>query len=484
LYYVPVQVPAQRVAAYIRKHKLLKAGDRVAAAVSGGSDSVAMLRLLIELQPELGIVLSAVHFNHHLRGAESEGDEEFVKALAQRHDLEFHCDGADVARYAAESRASLETAARQLRYRFFRQVLESQRVDHIATGHTLDDQAETLLLKMARGAGTRGLAGIFPRLGIAGPIVSSESLVSRETSIIRPLLGTRRNVLQSYLRQIGQDWREDSSNRDLRHRRNRVRHGIVPRMEKYLNPAVREALAETAEIARAEEEYWQQELARALSGCWHFSEKKLNLAALASYPLAMQRRVLRAAAESLGLRLEFRHVEEILAVSSAEAKSAELPEGWEVLRERMNLRFDSARRPSAECSHQFQSKHNYQYDLPVPGKVAVPELGTQLEAFLVSRPESLSLTAELLDAEAIAGPLVVRNWQPGDRFWPAHTRVAKKVKELLQGRHIQGRERALWPVVVQGDQLIWMRGFAAPASMSPRGDRASVLCIQESPSGP
>ena len=140
-------------------------------------------------------------------------------------------------------------------------------LNRIATGHTLDDQAETVLLRIVRGAGTRGLAGIYPQLTYPEVINSQLLVPGSQFSVIRPLLATRRRAVEAYLRELGQDWREDSSNRDLRHARNRVRHGILPRLERTLNPAVRETLAETADVARAEEDYWQTEVARALPGC-------------------------------------------------------------------------------------------------------------------------------------------------------------------------------------------------------------------------
>ena len=166
--------------AYIRKHELLKAGDRVGAAVSGGADSVAMLRLLLELRDEIGIVLSVVHFNHKLRGAESDGDEQFVAELAGRHELPFHGESGEVARHSAEKHLSIETAARELRYSYFRRMLAEDCMDRIATAHTLDDQAETVLMRLARGAGTRGLAGIYPQLSDGG---------CRFSAIVRPAFG-------------------------------------------------------------------------------------------------------------------------------------------------------------------------------------------------------------------------------------------------------------------------------------------------------
>ena len=305
MYYVPVRTLPQSVLDYIRRQGLLRAGNRVGVAVSGGADSVALLRILLELRHELGVVLSVVHFNHRLRAAEADADEQFVAQLAHQHRLEFHQGSGDVAAHARIRHLSAEAAARQLRYQFFRKLLADKTLNRIATGHTLDDQAETVLLRIVRGAGTRGLAGIYPALSVNGC----------ESSIIRPLLQTRHKLLEDYLKEIDQDWREDSSNRDLRFARNRLRHGILPRLERTLNPAVREALAETADIARSEEDYWRSEVELVLPEVWQAGCRSLNSAALGALPLALRRRVVRAAAESLGLKLEFHHVEEILTLA-------------------------------------------------------------------------------------------------------------------------------------------------------------------------
>jgi tRNA(Ile)-lysidine synthase len=469
MYYGAVQKLVQAVLAYIRRHQLLKAGDRVGVAVSGGADSVALLRLLLELRRELGIVLSAVHFNHKLRGAESDADEKFVADLAREHKLELHCESADVAGHAAQKHLSLEAAARDMRYAYFSRLLQEGRLNRIATAHTLDDQAETVLLRVVRGAGTRGLAGVYPQISVPGS----------QFSVIRPLLGTRRKDLEIYLAGLGQAWREDSSNRDLRHARNRVRHGILPRLERNLNPAVREALAETAEIARAEEEYWTKEVANALqqvaSRRGHGrqgSGATVDIAALKQLPLALQRRVVRAVAEPLGLRLEFRQVEEILG-NQASAKSVVLPHGWVVRRNRTQLQFQQATNAS---------ETGYEYQLPVPGRVEVPEAAAWFEAALVlTTSEREYDPAYLLDPALLAGELRVRNWRAGDRFWPAHTKSARKIKELLQEQHVSGQDRKLWPVVVSGQDVVWVRGFSAPARLRPRDGTEQGLLIREMP---
>jgi len=289
------------------------------------------------------------------------------------------------------------------------------------------------------------------------------------------MLSCRRKQLENYLREIGQDWREDKSNRDLRHARNRVRHGILPRLERNLNPAVREALAETAEIARAEEEYFEQEVARVTQR--NSDEEGLpwafNLAELRKLPLALQRRVVRAAGERLGLRLEFRHVEEIVSIiaDNAGARSAVLPNGWKAAKTRDELRFEAANSGAEEA--------DYEYCLAVPGSVEVPELGSRFEARLVPGKSAEVYNPEhLLNGELLATELRVRNWHPGDRFWPAHSKAPKKVKELLQERHVAGEERKHWPVVVSGEKLVWLRGFPAPAGMKSK-DGAGVRIREE-----
>jgi tRNA(Ile)-lysidine synthase len=468
MYHVSVPPFATAVLAYIRKHSLLRAGDRVGAAVSGGADSVALLHLLLELRSEVGMILSVAHFNHQLRGADSDADSQFVADLARRHKLELHSETGDTSAYATEQHLSIEAAARELRYQFFRRLLENQQLNRIATAHTLDDQAETVLLRIVRGAGSRGLAGIYPQL----------TMDSSGATIIRPLLATKRKDLEAYLQSLGQPWREDASNRDLRHARNRVRHGILPRLERSLNPAVREALAETAEISRAEEDFWQREVIRMLPQVWTMQDTQgtLKSAALLALPLAVQRRAIRAACESLGLRLEFHHVEEILALASSRAtKSTELPGGWVISRNRAGLSL--ARKLPALPS-------GYEYRLAVPGSTAVPEINSRFQVVVVpgNRVEEYN-PDHLLNCALLSKELCVRNWRPGDRFWPAHTKAPKKIKELLPGNKATGPERKLWPIVVSGSEVVWIRGFPTPAKFRPQ-DANEAAMIEEKSLGP
>ncbi len=476
MYHGAVQKPAESVLKFIQKADLLSPGDRVGLAVSGGADSVALLRLMLELRHDLGIVLAVIHFNHNLRGAYSDEDENFVRQLSGQHNLEFFCSSGDAAAYAEQNHLGIESAARSLRYGFFLTVMTRGRLNRIATAHTLDDQAETLLLKLSRGAGTRGLAGIYPKLVVAQG--SSNSSVETEKFIVRPLLGIRRRDVEAYLRGLRQNWREDSSNRDLRHSRNVIRHGILPRLERNLNPNVREALAETAEIARAEEEYWEAKTHEVLPKVLkqprlRAADELLDTRALGAQPKALQRRLIRGIAESLNFKLEFKQVEQVLqlASSSRHGQSVVLPGGWEADRTAAGVRLH---RSSDEMLF------DYEYRLPVPGKVEVPEAGRLIEAVVV-RPgiESSYNLDHAFDPALLAEDLMVRNWRAGDRFWPAHSKSPKKIKELLQQRHIAGMDRKRVPVVVSGTKVIWIAGFAVSAAFRPRDLKCEVVVIRE-----
>jgi tRNA(Ile)-lysidine synthase len=463
---------AQCVLAYIRKQELMRPGDRAGVAVSGGADSVALLRLMLELKDELGIVLSVVHFNHKLRGAESDADEKFVRNLAEGHGLEFARDGCDAKAYASAKKLSLEAAARELRYGFFRRLMQAE-LNRLATAHTQDDQAETVLLKLVRGAGTRGLAGIYPRVSVTSKpsdarptkIRSETKSNSRDYAIVRPLLAISRSRLREYLAEIRQDWREDASNQDLRHARNRIRHEIIPQLERELNPAACNVLAEAAEVARAEEQYWSSETSRVLPELWNGDRGVLSRKLLRELPLALQRRVVRAAAESFGFALEFRHVQEILELG-CEGDLTSLNAGWIVTLGRNELHFAKA-----------QAKESaYEYPLSVPGQVVVGEVEIKLETVVVNASGEERYSPEhLVDPGLVQNGVVVRNWRPGEQFWPAHTKEPRKIKELLQDRHITGNQKKLWPVVASGDEIIWMRGFGVRRDVQAKGARGVLI---------
>lgn len=309
---------------------LFRPGERVAVAVSGGADSVALLLAIIAANREkhdaLGIGISVVHVHHGIRGAEADADEAFVRALAKKFDLQFHPHHADVPARAAAEKETLEEAARNTRYGFFRELIASGNADAIATAHTLDDQAETVLMKILRGAWTEGMSGIHPVIEVAG---------ERKGRIVRPFLNTRRAEIEAYLREQNQSWREDATNADTKHTRNRIRHEVMQQLRSF-NPKIDEALANMAEIARDEEARWQSELTRlmpqlllpgkpvrgggrAVSTRPELASVAIELERLRPLDPALRRRVLRAAAETLGCHLNFDETARLLALCGFES---------------------------------------------------------------------------------------------------------------------------------------------------------------------
>jgi tRNA(Ile)-lysidine synthase len=439
-------------------------------------------------------VLSVAHFNHQIRGAEADADELFVAALARTHGLEFHCQRGDAPAFARERRASLETAARELRYGWFRRLLAERVVDKAATAHTLDDQAETVLLRLLRGAGTRGLVGILPQFPVSSFQFSVEGEAERpHLAIVRPLLKTARPDLEQYLHGISQPWREDASNRDLKHARNRVRHVLLPLLEREFNPAIRNVLAETAEIARGEEDYWDQILNSRFSA--PISGGALPAGLLAAQPVALQRRLVRQLAEQSGVPgLDFTHVEEVreLALATAIGKALALPGGWQAV-------VATTGPAGAPRELRFQRTANkglptaFEYKVPIPGEAQIAETGHVLRVTLVTMaaPEAGYNPEDVLDPRLLGTELVVRSWRSGDRFWPKHAKGPKKVKELLQRgrlpllRNAAGiaSGRLLWPVVVSGGKLAWMRGFGAAADFQAPAPTGRGVLIEELPSG-
>ncbi|MGD0469814.1 MAG: tRNA lysidine(34) synthetase TilS [Terriglobales bacterium] len=492
LYHSSVHGLAERLLKKIRKQESIRAGDRLAAAVSGGADSVALLYLLLELRAELGIVLSVAHVNHKLRGEEADGDERFVAEMARQHGLELRVCEAPVEgshSFAIDSEigssigSGIEAAARELRYGFFRQLAREGRVTKIATAHTLDDQAETVLLRIFRGTGIRGLSGIHPQI-----IFEEHGHAFGE--LIRPLLGFRRSALQEFLRERGQNWREDSSNRDIAFLRNRVRHRLLPMIGEEFGEAVIEHMGELAEIARAEEEHWER-VHPEIVPLETRPSASLQIRPLLALPLAAQRRLVRGWLETNApdLSISFRRIEEALELARGPAgRKLELPGGRNLLRrnpqrgrpgrQELSLELEPFGAPG-EARHRQAA--DYEYALAVPGAVQVPELGSRMEARVVDAggvPEDER--GQMLDLGRMPKEVLIRNWRAGDRFWPAHTAAAKKVKELLSDRHATGAEKKLWPVAVaEGCGLVWMRGFAVPAAFRAPAGAAKAIWIRE-----
>ena len=414
---------------------LLKPGMRVAVGVSGGADSLALLRGLHERSGELGLVVQVAHLHHGLRGAEADGDREFVRGLAAELGLAFHEAHVDAAAEAERAGESIEEAARRVRYAWFRKLLSEIPLDAIATAHTLDDQAETVCAKFLRGAWTEGLSGIHPTVEFA------------EGRVVRPLLATTRGEIEAYLKALGQGWREDSTNRHLTYTRNRIRHELLPLLEGW-NPRLREHMAQMAILARDEEAWWQAELARVSpqilmvgkpvrgGGRASGDGLALDVTRVAALAPALQRRLLRHAAEQLGAALDFQGTEALraLALDGRAGQKRELAQGLRAERTPRELRL------AVEAVSGGETEAVPEYSTQIPGEIAAPAFGLKI---------CLS---------GAAGLATLRNWKPGDRVRLRYSGGPRKVKEVLERLKVTGSSRAVWPVLEAGGRIVWMKG--------------------------
>lgn len=421
----------------------LKPGLRVAVGLSGGADSVALLLALLAESRELGLLVSAAHLHHGLRGAEADADQEFCRALAEELEIPFHTTRINVGPAAlanpvtGKDAEGIEEAARRLRYGWFRSLMAAGEVDAVATAHTMDDQAETVLIKLLRGAWTEGLSGIHPLVEFS------------EGRVVRPMLAVTRLEVERYLQENGQTWREDSSNREAVFTRNRVRHELLPVLEGW-NPRLRENLARMAELARDEESYWKAQLTwlapqlilpgspvrgggRAARG-----GVALEIGTLARQTVAMQRRILRYAVEDLGGTVDFYATEALreLALTGKAGQKRELLNGLLAERSHRELRLV------------FGTEEEATADAPV--FATVPGV---IEGF------GFSLQVAARDSAQGEQTAVLRNWRPGDRVRPRYSSGPRKVKEVLERMRVSGSDRNCWPVLEIGGQIVWMKNL-------------------------
>ena len=499
---IPYAIMAKRLAENIlqtvRTRELVRPGQRLGVAVSGGADSVGLLLLLLELREKLGIVLSVAHFNHKLRRKASDADEKFVARLAAKHGLAFHAESVDVAAKAKRERANLEDAARRARYDFFARLVAEGKVDRVAVAHTADDQAETVLAHILRGTGLAGLGGIHPRT----------------ETVVRPLLGVRRAELRAYLRAKKQDWREDLSNQDTARMRARIRKKLLPLLEKQFQSGVVKHLASLAEFAREDEEFLEL-LAR---DCCDSLARKTGVAARISLEDLLEplkRKNIHAAetekrekTSALTKRMLHRLVEERkqgagqmtgrhilavvdLALHGENGKVLQLPGGVDVRRERDALVFCAnssrpGRRMVGKGGRDRSSAAEYEHKIDFEnGEVAlrVPQAGCVFRLRVidwVAKRGDTSKSGAVLDRDRLRFPLVLRNWRFGDQLQPAGHQKAHKLKRLLNEKRISRWERDGWPVLTSGGVLVWARGFPVAAGCAANErTRTGILIAEE-----
>ena len=482
---------APRLLSAIRAARFLHPGDSVEVAVSGGADSVALLHLLLELREKLGIILSVVHFNHQLRGKQSDNDEKFVAQLAAKHHLPFHAGHENVAAKAKREKANLEDAGRRARYNFFAQLVEQEKLTKLAVAHTADDQAETVLAHLLRGTGLAGLGGIHPT---SGPVV-------------RPLLQIRRADLRAYLESKKQTWREDPTNRDTTKMRARIRKKLLPLLEKQFQPSTVEHLSSLAGFAREDNAYLDSAAASRVSELSKQQNEAVSidiheLLHRVAHPLRLSKgggldstppqtkaipsRMIRQIVNQLkpqAGQLTATHLNSILhlAEQGENGKSLPLPGGLEVRREHDKLIFHP--KPSASRKKEFPKKFEFPVDFSQsPSLINVPCLACVFRFTIIDWPPQRGETSSMgpvLDRHALRLPIVLRSWRPGDQFRPAGHRKAHKLKRLLHEKRVSRWEREGWPVLTSAGVIAWARGFPVAAEFAANEKTRAAITIAE-----
>jgi tRNA(Ile)-lysidine synthase len=441
-----------RVSRTICQRQLFKTDETLIVAVSGGADSTALLDLLTRL-PGYNLRLIAAHLNHCLRGADSDGDQEFCREMAERYAIPFETVTIAVKQLSEKQDLNLEDAGRQARIRFLDHLRSTYGAAAAVLAHHADDQAETVLMRLLRGSGMTGLSGIAH---------------CNQRGYVRPLLDIPRADIVFYLRERGLDWREDASNLDTNFLRNRIRHQLLPVLEEY-NPAIRSCLASTASILGDDESVLVELTEQTFATTFSKENDSLvcSISQLTSLHPALLRRVLRHALKTLTgtlVGISQRHITAICTMIAAERPNARLalPHGVSAVREYNLLRLPST--PLRTGRSATVPAEVFELTITAPGSYRLPAGGSLCIAATSAASIPTDASSICIDLNTLPFPWLIRTFRPGDRMMPFGMSGRKKVKDIFIDRKIAASVRRRIPLLFCGDQLIWIAGVCVAES--------------------
>jgi tRNA(Ile)-lysidine synthase len=428
----------------IEKYALLEKGERVVVALSGGPDSTALLTVLVPIAQELDLSLIVAHFNHGLRGTESEEDEKFSRDLSEKMGLAFVSGKMD--QIKRKKGISPEDFYRRQRYDFLNIISEDYHAQKIALGHNLQDQAETVLLNILRGSGLEGLKGFLPM---------------RDGKFIHPLIEISRQEIISFLNEAGIPYRQDSSNKNKIYLRNQIRSELIPYLKEKYNPKIEENLAQMAEILRPEDEFIRQHVAQALKSSVIEKQQDrilLKIADINKLHPAIRLRLVKTILESLNPAkngFSFIHIKSLdnLAQKCKSGKRVDLPLGIEARREYDNLILER----NKICSKQMK----YEYTMNIPGSLYVKERKLTIRSELTTK-EKIDFNGKnevYLDLDKIKQPVIVRNRRDGDWFQPLGMQGRQKIKNFFIDHKISRCERNEIILLIDRLSVIWIENM-------------------------
>jgi tRNA(Ile)-lysidine synthase len=439
----------------IKKYHMLRRGDHVLVGLSGGADSVALLAALNRLRPLCGLTLTAAHFNHKMRGTESDADEVFVRALCKSLGIALVCRSLE--ERTRPRGVSVEDFLRRHRYAFFERARRETGASRVALGHHRDDQAETVLMNIIRGAGLAGLSGIPP---------------VRSATFIRPLIDCSRREILDFLESEGLSFVDDSTNTDERFLRNRIRIGLMPELESRFNPAIGATLCRLADVIREENDYISHNAQEHVAH-WRGDDApkhpfQVPVSELRGLHPALQRRVILEIARcvsNMESAIGFEHVQAVLdlAAGAKPSKRLDLPGGLRVVRNYGQLEFHRAERSGVRHRSERAPKdpgEAFTLDVCIPGTVRITSLGMGIRFRELKRVPAVMATDKraFLDRDRIAFPLVVRSTKPGDRIQPLGMKGTRKLKSVFIDEKIPRALRGTFPVVADTLSVLWVPG--------------------------
>jgi tRNA(Ile)-lysidine synthase len=434
----------KKVKQTIKKYTLLEKGERVVVALSGGPDSTALLTVLAPIAQELDLSLIIAHFNHGLRGTESDEDEKFARDLSEKMGLAFVSAKMDLRK--RKKGLSPEDFYRRQRYDFLNKISEDYQAQKIALGHNLQDQAETVLLNILRGSGLEGLKGFLPM---------------RDGKFIRPLIEISRREIISFLNEAGIPYRQDSSNKNKIYLRNQIRFELIPYLKEKFNPKIEENLAQMAEILRPEDEFIRQHVTHALKSSVIERQQDrilLKIADINKLHPAIRWRLFKTLLESLNPAkngFSFIHIKSLdnLAQKCETGKKVDLSLGIEARREYDNLILERKK----VCSKQMK----YEYNMNIPGSLYVKERKLTISSELATK-ENVDFSGKnqvYLDLDKIQQPVIIRNRRNGDWFQPLGMQGRQKIKTFFIDHKMPRYERNEIILLVDRLSVIWIENM-------------------------
>ncbi len=463
----------QTVRTTILRERMLAPGDSVLIGVSGGRDSVALLALLAALAGPRGLRLAVAHFNHGLRRGAADRDAAWAEQLAAARGLPFHFARGDVRAYGRALGLSIEEAARNRRYAFLETVARRHGFRRIALGHHADDNAELVLMRLLRGSGPRGLAGIPPlRPAVPGDL-----------TIVRPLFDCDRRAIDGFCERYGLASREDASNRSQEFTRNRIRHDLLPRLRADYNPKIAAGLNRLSRLLRDEERWLERLVVERLNSLSVENDAagiRLDIGAMAQDDPALQRRVLRAALQRVRgdlRRVGFEPIEAMRRLLGADGRDGgvDLPGELQACRKGRWLHIGPLRAATPPMS--------FEYRMMTAETVLIQETGARLALIQMARVDRDAIrragqSVAYFDMDKVVFPIVIRNFRPGDRFVPFGLKGTQKLKKYFIDHKIPRAERRRHPLVVSGGEIIWVAGVRRSARARVGPQTKAVLKVE------